>query len=214
MSIRQIACIECGTDIEGDTELGAASEKWMDRGGNYGDDSHRHAPSADDIRPTTQDALTQQVDSVKEKIMEYARQIESGEYGNDWIITRDDTGDLVTSVYASSADEAIEKSRMDQPPQDFEVTAELDGPNDEPTVDETPISEWPLSVEVKVGRPLAVVISTGGPHIEIVHDLSEGSAKLAGYWGGEQVYRHGKEFQTVLDYFTDSLWDEVPDEYK
>ena len=129
---------------------------------------------------STQDMLTKQVESAAEMVREYARQIESGEYGPD----------------------------LD----DVE-------PFDEPTIvddygNATPISEWPLAVVVKIGQPLAVQITVGGPHIEIVQDISEGRAKLAGYWGGEKVYRHGSEFQTVLDYFVDSLYEEAPEEYK
>lgn len=134
---------------------------------------------------STLDMLNEHVDSVAETIREYARQIESGEYGR----THDDDGN------------------------------QLDNFADEPTIvdeygNETPISEWPLEVVVKVGSPLAVVICTGGPHIEIVHDLSDGQAKLAGYWGGDRIYQHGTEFQTVLDYLTDAEYDAVPDEYK
>lgn len=50
----------------------------------------------------------------------------------------------------------------------------------------------------------------------MAHSIMPSVAMLwgAGYWGGEKVYRYGSEFQTVLDYFTDSLWDEAPEEYK
>lgn len=47
-----------------------------------------------------------------------------------------------------------------------------------------------------------------------MHDLSDGSAKLAGYWGGDKGFRYGSEYQTVLDYFTDSLLDQAPEEWK
>lgn len=67
---------------------------------------------------------------------------------------------------------------------------------------------------MKIRRPLSVLITAGGPHIEIAQDLSDGVAHLAGYWGGERVYRHGSELQTVLDYFVDSLYEEAPEEYK
>lgn len=164
---------------------------------------------------STETMLAQQVDYAAETIAEYARQIESGEYGNRWTIT-DEDGNEVGTVIASDEDAEALREKSEE----IGNTIERDS-FDEPTIvdeygNESPISEWPLSVEVRIGRPLAVVIGTGGPHIEIVQDLSEGGggAKLAGYWGGEKVYRHGGQFQTVLDYMTDSLYDEVPEEYK
>ena len=169
---------------------------------------------------STLDMLTKQVEYAAETIAEYARQISSGEYGNRWTVTDEDGNEYGT--LADDEDQAFENaaesdsSGLAGKPEDW--TVERDE-FDEPTIcDEngnaSPIDEFPLSVEVKIGRPLAVVISTGGPHIEIVQDLSDGSAKLAGYWGGEKVFRYGDDYQTVLDYFTDSLWDEAPEEYK
>lgn len=168
---------------------------------------------------STADMLTEHVDNVAETIAAYARQIESGEYGNRFTVTDIDGNERV--VIADSGDSAYEivnetNGNLTGEPDDWDVERDE---FDVPTIcddrgNESPIDEYPLSVEVKIGRPLAVVICTGGPHIEIVQDLSSGSAKLAGYWGGEQVYRHGSEFQTVLDYFTDPLWDDAPEEYK
>ena len=171
---------------------------------------------------STLDMLTKQVEYAAETIAEYARQIKSGEYEGMWsveLISDEAPEDEEPTIYtyrAVSEDDAYRAYRENHP---FYVPRENTDINvvesaDEPTVDETPISEYPLSVEVKIGRPLAVVIGTGGPHIEIVQDLSDGSAKLAGYWGGEKVFRYGDDYQTVLDYFTDSLWDEAPEEYK
>ncbi|AXC33647.1 hypothetical protein SEA_MICHLEY_92 [Mycobacterium phage Michley] len=178
---------------------------------------------------STKDVLTVYVERDAETIREYARQIESGEYGNRWIVTDEEGNEVATR--ANDADDAL--SLCADSPGDLvgtvdEWTVERDS-FDEPTIvdehgDEFPISEWPLAVVVKIGQPLAVVvkigqplavqIAVGGPHIEIVQDLSNGSAKLAGYWGGEQVYRYGNEFQTVLDYLTGPLYDEAPEEYK
>ena len=169
---------------------------------------------------STRDRLTEHVESVAEMVREYARQIDSGEYGNRWLVQSYDEpvdhnyDDIVAD--SENAAIAIAQERSAQYHDNWE--AERDE-FDEPTIwdergNSTPISEWPLEVVVKVGRPLTVLITAGGPHIEIVHDLSDGSAKLAGYWGGEKVYRHGPEFQTVLDYLTDSLYDEVPEEYR
>ena len=71
---------------------------------------------------------------------------------------------------------------------------------DEPTVEDTPISEYPLEIVDERGKEFAVVLTTGGPHIEVVADGGS-SARLAGYWGGEQVYMYGNVFDTFLDYF-------------
>ncbi|QPO16802.1 hypothetical protein SEA_KASHFLOW_203 [Mycobacterium phage KashFlow] len=170
----------------------------------------------------TKDMLTGYVERAAETIREYARQIESGEYGNRWTVT-DSEGNVVTVCGATGSDAldsvydtAEHRAAIVGEAEDWEVERDL---FDEPTIvdeygNESPISEWPLSVEVKIGRPLAVVIGTGGPHIEIAQDLSNGSAKLAGYWGGERVYRYGDEFSTVLDYLTGPLYDEAPEEYK
>ncbi|AHB31596.1 hypothetical protein SEA_HOLT_140 [Mycobacterium Phage Holt] len=168
------------------------------------------------------DMLTKHVDYATETIREYARQIESGEYGNRWTIT-DAEGNSVTVI--GSDESAALDSAYDTPERRLTLEGEAADWDvernefDEPTIvdeygNESPISEFPISVEVKIGRPLAVVIGIGGPNIEIVHDMSDGSAKLAGYWGGENVYRYGDEFQTVLDYLTDSLYDAAPEEWK
>lgn len=128
------------------------------------------------------------------------------------------TQDMLTKQVDGAAEAIQEYARQIE---SGECGPDLDDvePFDEPTIvddygNATPISEWPLAVEVKIGRPLSVLITAGGPHIEIAQDLSDGGAKLAGYWGGERVYRHGPEMQTVLDYFTDSLYDEAPEDYK
>lgn len=169
---------------------------------------------------STLDMLTKQVDYAAETIAEYARQIGSGEYGNRWSVQSYDepVDHNYDDIIADSEEDAIAiaQERSGQSHDNWE--AERDS-FDEPTIvdeygNESPISEWPLSVEVKIGRPLAVVIGTGGPHIEIAQELGAGGAKLAGYWGGEKVYRHGDQFQTVLDYFTDDLYDQAPEEYK
>ncbi|ATS93046.1 hypothetical protein SEA_SUPERPHIKIMAN_208 [Mycobacterium phage Superphikiman] len=171
---------------------------------------------------STKDMLTGYVERAAETIREYARQIESGEYGNRWLVqSYDEPVDHNYDDIIADSEEAaiaIAQARSGQSHDNWEAerdTFEIG----EPTIvdeygNESPISEWPLSVEVKIGRPLAVVIATGGPHIEIAQDLSNGSAKLAGYWGGEQVYRYGGEFSTVLDYLTGPLYDEAPEEYK
>lgn len=67
-------------------------------------------------------------------------------------------------------------------------------------VDEIPLDEYPLEIVNERGREYAVVICTGGPHIEIVAD-GQREARLAGYWWGESAARHAPECDTVLNYF-------------
>ncbi|OHT47929.1 hypothetical protein BKG71_18715 [Mycobacteroides chelonae] len=72
---------------------------------------------------------------------------------------------------------------------------------DEPTVDETPINEYPLEVVDERGKEFAVVISAGGPHVEVVANGGS-TPRLAGYWGGEKVTLHDSEaLETFMDYF-------------
>src|SRR5690606_29366630 len=120
---------------------------------------------------STKDMLTGYVERAAETIRKYARQIDSGEYGNRFTVTDDQTDDEHV-IIAGDEDSAIAAVRDLIPGvvKDHELTAERDS-FDEPTIcdengNETSIEEWPLAVEVKIGRPLAVVISTGGPHIE------------------------------------------------
>lgn len=155
------------------------------------------------------------IDHVAATVAEYERQIISGEYGRSWIVT-DESGEEHVVLDAGDESSAIElafnlfgvRGDSAEHVQSDEPTIVDDDGNHES------IEDWPLEVVVKVGRPLAVVISTGGPHIEIVQDLGGGSAKLAAYWTGHREFRHGPEFQTVLDYLTSYLWDEAPDQYK
>ena len=125
----------------------------------------------------TRELLTAQIEIVSDDIREYVRQIESGEY-----IPQSSDAD----------DDRCECWLCDNA---------ADTPFDEPTLaDETPISEYPLEVVDERGRPFAVVISTGGPHIEVTADGDQ-RAYLVGYWGGEKVTRGGDHFDTFLDYF-------------
>ena len=168
---------------------------------------------------STLDMLTKNVEYVADTIAEYARQIEAGEYGNRYTVTDEDGNEITTRaqneddalalVQASPGNLVGELDDWTVERDEFDVPTIVDEYGNEESID-----DWPLAVVVKIGQPLAVQLTVGGPHIEIVQDLSNGSAMLAGYWGGEKVYRYGSEFQTVLDYFTDALWDEAPEEYK
>jgi hypothetical protein len=73
---------------------------------------------------------------------------------------------------------------------------------DEPTVDDTPIGEYPLEIVDERGKEFAVVISTGGPHVEVVAD-GFAAARLEGYWSGWRVTRYGDYLSVFLDYFID-----------
>lgn len=66
----------------------------------------------------------------------------------------------------------------------------------------TPIDEYPLEVVDERGREFAVVLCTGGPHIEVVAD-GLCSARLEGYWAGSRCTRSGDYLSTFLDYFID-----------
>lgn len=130
--------------------------------------------------------LTAQMESVSDDIREYVRQIESGEYIDGSQRSRD-------KFYGACGVEGCSECHplFDE---DNDILA------DEPTVNETPISEYPLEVVDERGRQFAVVISTGGPHIEVTADGGQ-RAFLVGYWGGEKVTRSGDHFDTFLDHF-------------
>jgi hypothetical protein len=76
-----------------------------------------------------------------------------------------------------------------------------------PTVDDVPIDEYPLEIIDERGRQFAVVLSTGGPHIEIVADGSR-KATLAGYWWGESHELYDDAFDILLNYFIDRTVDQ------
>ena len=63
------------------------------------------------------------------------------------------------------------------------------------------LDEMPLEVVKEVGTPLAVVLTTGGPHIEIVKDSRGGPAHLEGSWGSGIVTLYNEVFTWALDYF-------------
>lgn len=62
------------------------------------------------------------------------------------------------------------------------------------------LSEYPLEIVDERGKNFAVVLCTGGPHIEIEASGS-GEATLNGYWGGEHIVLSGDVFDRVLDWF-------------
>lgn len=64
------------------------------------------------------------------------------------------------------------------------------------------LTEYPLEIVDERGRNFAVVLTVGGPHIEIEAEGS-GRATLNGYWGGEHVTLYGDVFDRTLDWFID-----------
>lgn len=67
---------------------------------------------------------------------------------------------------------------------------------------ELPIGDYPLEVVEERGKPFAVVICTGGPHIEVVAE-GNNRARLEGYWGGSRATWHGDMYDEFLDWFID-----------
>lgn len=66
------------------------------------------------------------------------------------------------------------------------------------------MDELPLEVVKRVGTPLAILLTYGGPNIEVVQDVRGGGAYLEGSWGGETVKLYGGDaLQWVIDYFID-----------
>ena len=65
------------------------------------------------------------------------------------------------------------------------------------------IYDYPLEVVREVGKPYSVLITCGGPHIE-VEAHGYGDARLMGYWGSKSATRHdygNNPLTTFLDFF-------------
>lgn len=64
------------------------------------------------------------------------------------------------------------------------------------------LDEWPLEVCWELGEPFAVVLGTGGPHIEITGGgRAQPGYRLEGYWGGEHVTLSGAAVTRAGEYF-------------
>ncbi|MBS4102390.1 hypothetical protein [Tsukamurella paurometabola] len=152
---------------------------------------------------STRDMLNETIDGTAADIAEYARQIESGEYGNTWTVRDGDGNEVADNVIADDADSALEiVGEKWNVGDDWEAER---NEFDTPTIvddhgNETSIDEFPLEIVDERGKDFAVVIGTGGPHIEVTAS-GDGTAHLAGYWSSETVMRHGDQFDTFLDYF-------------
>jgi hypothetical protein len=80
------------------------------------------------------------------------------------------------------------------------------GGADEPTVEGTPISKYPLEVVDERGREFAIVLRSQptARHIAVAADDGH-DARLEGYWAGEHVTLHSDTgaLNTFLDYFVE-----------
>ena len=62
------------------------------------------------------------------------------------------------------------------------------------------LSDYSLEVIDERGRNFAVVLTVGGPHIEI-EAVGLSRARLEGWWGGDHLTFHADVFTQVLDWF-------------
>jgi acetylornithine deacetylase/succinyl-diaminopimelate desuccinylase-like protein len=67
------------------------------------------------------------------------------------------------------------------------------------------LDEWPLEVVWEKGEEFAVVLGTGGPHIEITGGGRNGGYKLAVYWAGEQAFQSGEAITRTGEYFREMV---------
>jgi hypothetical protein len=65
------------------------------------------------------------------------------------------------------------------------------------------LDEMPLEIVWEMGESFAVVLGTGGPHIEIRGGTRHDGAaySLHGYWGGEHVTISGESITRTGEYF-------------
>lgn len=152
--------------------------------------------------------------AIADDIAEYARQIQSGNYPTEYVIWRespDNVGDTIAGeIWTTKESDAIAAwENAGNTFTDSHYVTENDADN-EPTIRDnygnaSPISERPLEIVDERGRAFAIVLTTGGPHIEITAD-GQRDTRLIGYWGGETVTLYDDtagSFATVLDYFID-----------
>lgn len=64
------------------------------------------------------------------------------------------------------------------------------------------MAEYPLELVDARGRNFAVVLTVGGPHVEVEAEGC-GNARLCGYWAGETVKLSGDVFNWIMDYYID-----------
>lgn len=69
------------------------------------------------------------------------------------------------------------------------------------------LDEMPLEIVWEMGEPFAVILGTGGPHIEITGGGRQGGYQLHGYWGGEHVVVTGGAITRTGEYFRSYIED-------
>ena len=70
------------------------------------------------------------------------------------------------------------------------------------------LDELPLELVAKVGRPLSILLTYGGPNVMVEHDLGEPSPRIVGYWGGDKVVRYdGELLGRAIDFYFPDLDD-------
>ena len=67
------------------------------------------------------------------------------------------------------------------------------------------LDELPLEVVWETGEPFAVVLGTGGPHVEITGGGREGAYNLHVYWGGEEGRQSGSAVTRTGEYFRELM---------
>lgn len=65
------------------------------------------------------------------------------------------------------------------------------------------LNDWPLEIVWEAGEPFAVVLGTGGPHVEITGGgrASGSGYMLSVYLGGNEVIVRGEGITRTGDYF-------------
>lgn len=63
------------------------------------------------------------------------------------------------------------------------------------------LDELPLEVVWEKGEPFAVVLGTGGPHVEITGGGRSGGYVLTAYWGSTPETRRGDAIARTGEYF-------------
>ena len=65
------------------------------------------------------------------------------------------------------------------------------------------LDELPLEIVWEMGEPFAVILGTGGPHVEITGGGRSGEYALTVYWGGAEATVHGDAIDRTGAYFRD-----------
>ena len=69
------------------------------------------------------------------------------------------------------------------------------------------LDEMPLEIIWEVGEPFAVVLGTGGPHVEITGGGRSSGYELTVYWGGAEATVYGDAIDRTGAYFRDMYED-------